>query len=438
MAASFGILAGVRVADAASYMIRCQNTNLSNPTITSTLGEARPAGQFFRTPTRFHGGVDTSDCLTGHTVQAIYSGTVTVSNGCRDGNCLRVWDTPTHAFDYVHVNSTPTPGSYVIAGSSTVGTIVGGANGNHLHLNELIKIGNTVFRVNPQRAGALTYLDSQAPVFVSTNIGAVQGESIFLAEDRGVMGEGQLTPNLFRFRSNTWYVQGHVDALVAGRDEPAVTVSGVTRKGIYEIAAAPRTAGSLGAAPKIVMNNFNDSGGGATNASTIYYRRNANSDTHIATNLRINDTPNLIATNSYWDTNAELPGPVQFCVVMMDSKGNTTVPSCVNAYIDRSAATIIMSNAGGAVADGGATSTATITIAATDSGGIYSMKLEKSDVSYSSTNYVSGVQTSAQNTFPDSGVLTDGQYTATVVDLAGNSAQASFTIGCKPFLVENA
>lgn len=410
----------------AAYQTRCNGSNISNPTITSVLAEARPAGSFFETPTRFHGGTDVADCHTGDTVQAIYSGTVTATTACTDGNCTRVWDSPTHAFDYVHVNNTPSIGSYVIAGSSTVGTIVGGADGNHLHLNEILRMGASPFRVNPQRPGAMTFSDTQTPLFISTNIGSVQGQSIFLAEDLGVSGEGLYVPILFRFRNNTWYVKGRVDALVATRDEPAVTVSGITRKGVYEVNAAARTSGSYDAPPKIAMNNLQDNGGSNLDAATIFYQRNTNSDTYFGTNLKINDNPAILTANSYWDTGVELPGFTQFCVTVKDIKGNSTAPTCVNAAVDNSAPSISMSNAGGTVTDGGATSTGTITIAPTDAGGIYSITV--AGVSYSSTNYPSGVQSSPSNTFPDSSVLANGSYTATVVDLAGNSTSNGFNI----------
>src|SRR3569832_2097179 len=99
----------------------------------------------------------------------------------------------------------------------------------------------------------------------------------------------------------------------------------------------------------------------------------------------------------------------------LDPPGSSLRTS-VNIVIDNTPPSITLSAGGAPFAV--ATATPVVTVAAADNFGIQYIKLE--GVSYSSTNYVSGVQTSAQNTFPDSGVLADGSYTATVVDLAGN------------------
>lgn len=413
-AAILTALWAISAQEAHAYQVSCSGSPLT-ATITSVLGEPRPAA--VGVPDRFHGGVDVTECNSLNSVQAIEGGTVRTTTACGGSTCIRVVATNGHAFDYVHINPTVSIGTTVTAGQ-TLGSIVSG--GDHLHLNEIQPLGTNNFRVNPQRPGALVFSDGDQPEFVPTTIGAITGQSIIPVQ------EGTATP--FMYRGSAFYVRGSVDVFINARD-------GSSRKGLYEVGARPRTAGYLFSGQiNLVFNNLHDNGGSAGEVQTLYYYRNSDSDTFIATNKKINDNPAQQVQNSTWNTDLELPGTVQLCGNLTDYPQGHSREQCVNVVIDRSAATITMSNAGGTVADGGATSTATITVAGDDFGGIYSIKLE--GPSYSSTSYVSGVQTSAQATFPTGGSLADGSYTATVTDLAGNAAQASFIIGCKPFLDE--
>lgn len=392
--------------DAHAYQVSCSGSPLT-ATITSVLGEPRPAS--VGVPDRFHGGVDVTECNSLNSVQAIEGGTVRTTTACGGSTCIRVVASNGHAFDYVHINPTVSIGATVTAGQ-TLGAIVNG--GDHLHLNEIQPLGTSNFRVNPQRPGALVFSDGNQPEFVPTTIGAVTDQSIIPVQ------EGTATP--FTYRGSTFYVKGSVDVFINARD-------GSSRKGLYEVGARPRTAGHLFSGQiNLTFNNLHDNGGTAGEVQTLYYYRNSDSDTFIGTNKKINDNPAQQVQDSTWNTDLELPGAVQLCGNLTDYPQGHAREQCVNVVIDRTAATITMSNAGGTVANGGATSTATITIAGTDSGGIQTIKLE--GPSYSSTSYVSGVQMSAQVTFPDSGTMGDGSYTATVTDLAGNAAEAGFEI----------
>jgi hypothetical protein len=113
-------------------------------------------------------------------------------------------------------------------------------------------------------------------------------------------------------------------------------------------------------------------------------------------------------------------GPLTY----LDPPGSS-LKALINFVVDNTPPAINLSAGGASFTN--ATATPTVTVSATDNYGIQYIKLE--GVGYSSTNYISGVQTSASNTFPDSpATLADGSYTATVVDLAGNSTSNAFII----------
>ena len=394
------------------------------------MGEPRPTSGAI---TRFHAGVDVTnpDCKTiDNTIEAIEGGRIaTTTPGCESGAaCFRITTLDgQHAFDYVHVDLDPSlsNGSIVQAGD-LVGEVQDppGSIPPHLHLNEIQRVGFTYLRINPQRPGALDFREpTDRPTFdTSVTYGGVNEPLILVPEYTGNGADGDQTYTPFRYRSNTYYVTGAVDALISANDGT------IQRKGLWGVGLFPQTAGYLYSGQiNISMDTLADTESDLYDVKTIYLQRNTMSITFFGMNKKLNGTAGQQATDGAWQTGAEIPGAVSVCAKITDYPQGNVNQLCRNAYIDRSAPTITMTNAGGTVADGGATSTTTITIAGTDSGGIYSIKLE-GGVSYSSTNYPSGVQTSAQNTFPDSSGLTDGSYTATVVDLAGNSAQARFTI----------
>jgi hypothetical protein len=60
--------------------------------------------------------------------------------------------------------------------------------------------------------------------------------------------------------------------------------------------------------------------------------------------------------------------------------------------------------------------------------GIASMTVAGINVGYSSTNYVSGVQTYVTVQFPDAATLPDGEYSAAVEQLAGIQSSATFIV----------
>jgi hypothetical protein len=297
---------------------------------------------------------------------------------------------------------------------------------NVLHLNDLIKVGPSYIRVNPQFQGRLEYIDTDTPEFEVASIGNITDKKIILIEEGT-----QASPQTFEFRNFRYYVRGNVDILATARD-------GDERKGLYRVGsnARPITVPNLNfdfpPERTLEFGYLLDMGVPVSSVKTIYYYRWAHADTYMVSNEFFGPTAPQVADRT-WGTSGAREGAYNLCVILQNhppQPGFSTLTECTGVWIDNAAAAITMSNSGGTVTDGGATSTATITIAGTDAGGIKTIKLE--GPSYSSTSYVSGVQTSAQATFPTGGSLADGSYTATVTDLAGNAAEANFNIDTTP------
>ena len=123
------------------------------------------------------------------------------------------------------------------------------------------------------------------------------------------------------------------------------------------------------------------------------------------------------------------------CGFVKDSAGKNA-RSCVDVVVDNSPGTVTLKDTGGNIFTG-ATSSTTIVVQGddTDSGIDRIVLVQTSGGSYSSTSTVSGVQTSAQATFPTSGSLSDGVYAALVYNLSGVASQAGFTRERPSFLV---
>lgn len=418
----------------ATYQVYCNSSFQATP-ITSTFGEPRQDAGWTR-PNRFHAGVDiTGQCSAAATVKPIEGGKAYLgSAACEDQNaCIRVVNQTTgHAFDYEHVTPSIADGA-IVTTATIIGTIQNLGTSTHLHLNEIIRVGNQNFRVNPQFQNRLDYLDNDRPTFVSVTVGSESDQVVIVKPGT------DSSPVTFRKRSGNYYVSGQATIFATARN-------GSSRKGLFSVSsdADPiRLVGASAALPTGTSLGFNylvDGASDPNDVQRIYWKRHANpggSITFIPTNLFLGGISPQAASGR-WDTALGFQGPQEVCATAVDhpqpnAHSDTTFP-CADVVVDNTGPTINMSNAGGTVADGGATSTATITIAPTDSGGIYSITV--AGVSYSSTNYPSDVQTAPSNTFPDSGTLADGSYTVTVIDLADNQASASFTIWRKPFLDE--
>lgn len=341
---------------------------------------------------------------------------------------MRVTNTSTgRAFDYVHVIPSVSEGQTVTAGQQ-IGTIqLAADDGNHLHLDE--RPSSLTPLVNPQTTGRLEWSENDPPQFSDT-VGLSEEQDVVL-----IQSGTEASPVAFRYRNGKFYVRSGVDILA--------TVRRVSdRKGVYIIGADayPIKIGDGQPFEGALTNTFqylNDAAAVSAEVQTIYWKRHSSpaADTYIPSNLYFGgNTPQTM--NARWVSDLAFQGPQTICVTAKDNPwpNSHQAQSCPSVVVDNTGPEINMSNAGGTVANGGATSTATITIAPTDSGGIYSMTV--AGVSYSSTNYPSGVQTSPSNAFPDSGTLADGSYTVTVEDLAGNQASVSFIIGRDQFLVE--
>lgn len=432
-------LFGFLPSSAKAYLVSCSTDTTQTPhTFTATeingvFGELRmTTGN-----KRFHAGTDIGNsCATGHWAFPIEAGEViaTQSSCGAPIRCIRVRGTSTgRIFDYVHVDYTVTAlgvGSQVTV-NTPLGTIQPGGSptwGNHLHLNQITSgfgFAAPYYRVNAQFPIRLTFTDSDLPAFDTFSLGAVTNRSVIVTED------GTTTP--FRLRNNTQYIRGDADIYIA-----AGTSRGGApyRKGLYmiktnAIPVVSLAASGSGMENRLIFNTLPDAGVAASQVAKIYYAQQTNSNIDIQTNLFTG--PNFgnvnaeITADGAWATDEISDGSFNICPTLQTyPNGPSNGQTCISAYVDNTAPTITMTNSGGTVTDGGATSTATITISPTDPGGIYSITV--AGVSYSSTNYPSGVQTSPSNTFPDSSVLADGSYTATVVDLAGNSTSSGFQI----------
>lgn len=429
---------------ASAYRADCSTstTGGSSPFTTtqipSVFGEARGPLSAGR-PTRFHAGIDIgNNCAENRKVFAIEGGRVTLGiptlPSCNTGSsvveCVRVYNTSTgRAFDYVHVIPSVTEGQTVTA-AQQIGTIqLGVDDGNHLHLDD--RPSSLSPLINPQISGRLAWSENDPPEFSGT-IGLSEEQEVVL-----IQSGTEASPVAFRYRNGKFYIRSGVDILATVRRQS-------DRKGVFIIGsdAYPIKIGDgqpfVGALTS-AFQYLNDAPAVASEVQTIYWKRHPNpagSDTYIASNLYFGGTTPQVM-NSRWLSDLAFQGPQTICVTAKDNPYPNIhqAQSCPSVVVDNTGPEINMSNAGGSVADGGATSTGTITIAPTDPGGIYSITV--AGVSYSSTNYPSGVQTSPSNTFPDSSVLADGSYVATVTDLAGNSTSNGFIIGRGQSLVEN-
>src|SRR5262249_19646083 len=150
----------------------------------------------------------------------------------------------------------------------------------HLHLQEV----SGAFRINPQRPGALEFIDPDVPLFdTSISIGNAVGSLIPIAHDTA--SSPQVPPQL---SDGSFLVSGPIDLLVSLRD-------GVKRKGVYAIrtTVTPDSDSSnilYDGRQNIQMDTVIDSTPGVrVGADLLFYFRNANSDTYYATNVKINN-----------------------------------------------------------------------------------------------------------------------------------------------------
>lgn len=164
-------LAGVMLllaSKAAAYQVSCngQAFSVDHSSLTSVFGEVRSEVNCSTciTPTRFHQGADvTNTCRTGNTVQSIFGGTVQNCTSS-EGGCVKVADTTSHAMVYDHVINPVYPPGQVVQAGWDLGDI---DSQNHLHLQEDMTLGGSLYRTNPLLRGRLSYSDSTAPRFVS-------------------------------------------------------------------------------------------------------------------------------------------------------------------------------------------------------------------------------------------------------------------------------
>lgn len=421
------------------YYAGCNGFQDEAQDIASVFGESR-VDSGYTIPNRFHAGIDIDDSncgVQGHSVEAIEAGYVTVPPfpSCKSGGpCIRITSIDgSHAFDYVDITSTFTAHTYVGKGD-TFGQIANAGEGSHLHLNEIQGLGVSpncgssnpqpnCFRINPQRPNGLQFFDSDAfPNFIALTIGGVDSDIVLVPHSPPIEG-GANPVSPFPYIDGTFYVSGQVDIL-------ETATAGSKRKGLYQVGAYVDEPGALfNKKGNITFNTLLDKGGISNDVQNIYFSQNgtstSGSNTFFGTNFLINNAPGFQTQVQSWDTTQEQGGPTSLCGYIKSFPQGFNLASCLNVVIDNSAPSI--SALPGLIGDGSITKHNVITITGdAPNSGIYSIEL--TGISYSSTSYVDGILTYSSNTFPDSGVLADGVYSAKVTSLSGLTNSLTFTI----------
>ncbi len=282
-------------------------------------------------------------------------------------------------------------------------------------------------RINPQSAGHLQFVDSDLPVFVPVDIGSISDQAIIPIK----MGT-EVSPVNFPFVSGKYYVSGGVDILASARD-------GANRKGVFVVGtnATPLLFGTnvsetLYGQGALSFRYLNDAGADPADVQRVYYYHGLNpdpdgSDIYIPSNFYTGGvTPQ--AMQGRWATDVGFQGTNNLCVNLQDhpQPGQNLANECVDVVVDNTPPSILLKDVAGNVFNNATSSNVIVVEGDVPGSGVYSINLV--GVGYSSTNYVSGVQPSASNTFPDSGVLSDGQYVATVTSLSGEVSQIKFFV----------
>jgi hypothetical protein len=327
--------------------------------------------------------------------------------------------------------SLPAVGSTTtIAAGTFVGTVLGGFS---LHLQEGIGLAGSAYRVNPQRPNALDFDHSGAPTFTQTSITGASNQSVILLPKSSNYPAGlQSNPTAFEYRSTTYFVKGNVDVLVAASGGSGQSSD---RKGVF---SAGYTLSPQAKRPASYNISFMQVPDGPTNPDdywTVYLSSNPTGITHIASNQKLNGYPGIETLDASWDTNDNYPdGLAQVCGVIKDfPNGHINQSACVAAVVDNTPPIITMSNSGGIISNGGATSTPTISVAVDatpiQSGVDRIVVTQTSGGVYSDTQTYGGVVTPAFATFPlAGGNLADGQYAVAACDLAGNCSSNAFIV----------
>lgn len=319
-----------------------------------------------------------------------------------------------------------------------VGTIANVAEGPHLHLNEIYGLGlvncenggTNCYRINPQRENAMVFVDHDIPSFAAFDVGSVTNEEIIPVQFTGAGPEGGQTPTPFMFMSNTFFLKGEVDVLAAVHN-----VGTEFRKGVYMVDEQPLAAGqscnalNINPGPNIAFNTLFDGATATNDILTTYFKQFTNSNGAIATNWQINNNPSQQTQNSSWNTNVFPEGARQVCVSATSYPRGTTRSQGQNVVIDRTPPIATLTDSAD-VPFTFATSSTTIKVVGTETvsaSGIYTLNLAGPAFNQTSTN--TSVTTSYSATFPiGGGTLADGQYSATVCDLAGNCTSDALTM----------
>lgn len=408
---------------AAPYKARCNGVEIPAATITSVLGEPRPLSNPM---VRFHGGVDISNCQPTNSVQSIRAGTAQESTACIGGaTCIRVLEADGHAFDYEHIGNITVSSGDPVAVGDTLGVVV---TSQVLHLQETILYAGERYRVNPLRYFALEFDRVNTPAYSTPNPTYTTETEVVLIPERDGADGGATTAPAFQYRNSTYFVAGNADVLISGRGGPTAA----KRKGLFVVGG--KTIPALAGTPELNGISFSlleDAGTVLSDFRTIYATRNASGFTHFATNRKLNGVPGSETADGMWITCGVPNGAYLICPQIEDwPLGNWRYADCQRVVVDCAPPGMELRNMGGNYFTQ-ATSNTSVTIEGSDTdSGIYAIGLV--GVSYSSWHYVNDVATFASNTFPDSGALADGAYTAYVVDLASNVTSGGFSIDTQP------
>jgi hypothetical protein len=328
------------------------------------------------------------------------------------------------SFDYEHVLWD----TFVVDGTTvTTDTVIGKIDpttpgGAHLHLNEIISQASRTIRVNPQFEGQLSYTDNDRPDFSTATVGAVVDAPIIF-----IQAGTESNPQPFLYRGGEFYVNGNVDILVTARN-------GGSRKGLFRVFTdADPIRNSVGVPfnplTTIGFTTLRDGETPDTDVRRIYWKRWGWADTYIPTNVFLGGgAQGPQSFDAFWDTTVDLAETRQVCVWLADHPPpNSHYKSrCEIVLVDNITPLLTLADTSGTPFTQATSSTSVVVKGNDSNSGIYAIGLV--GVSYSSWHYVGGVSTFASNTFPDSGSLANGAYTAYVVDLASNVTSGEFRV----------
>lgn len=422
----------IAMPSSATYQVYCGTSQSQVTSISSVFGEARPSSApGFRY--RFHTGVDLpAQCPDGTSVKAIKAGTVQFVPECATSDqdkCRRVLAADGTTFDYIHLDPTTVIST---GGSVGFGAFVGTVLNGPLHLAETYTLGGTRYAINPQRTGALDFIDNDTIATKLLTVGPVTDSVIPIVESALDEDGVQTSTVPFLKMNNTYFIKGDADVLLTASGKPGSCGSSC-RKGLfiygYEILGGgpPLQLLKSGLSNIASWTIYDDQNHAKDGTDIVFFSRNDSSITDFASNMKINGNPAYQAGDDTWDTTAGPNGAVRICGRIKNFPGpdGTELIDCVDGVVDNLPPTVTFTDTGGNPFSNATSSTSIIVVGndPVSASGVYTVNLVGPSLNQTSTN--TSVTQSYSATFSS---LADGQYTATVTDLAGNSASNTFVV----------